>query len=428
MMRAEEIWGLRPAQFILPILIAVSITVPGPPHDLNPPPETKMRQPPPLTSREGWDRSVIRPSEVPRQTLALVSATDLPTAQQLANELARRHSLIVDSVNLLTTTEAALIGFRIPDARLPRVLVGALGREPSVIVADVNTIFETQSDLLSEKQYGLRLLQVDRLHPVLGGRGILVGIVDTEVDDAHENLRGAIDAQITDAEGAAQKSLGWHGTAVAGIIAARQDNGRGIRGVAPMARIIAIQACDPREADNARCEARRIIWGIDEALNRKARVINLSIAGPRNKLLTLIILRAIHVHNAAVVVAAGDSGPDGPPLYPAALPDVIGVGASDAEDRPYRQSNSGPYVSLLAPGVNILTTFPGNRYELATGTSFAAAHVSGAVALLMEADPGRAVDRLTRALIDGATPVGNGRGRVDICRSLAILGRQDACR
>jgi subtilisin family serine protease len=88
-----------------------------------------------------------------------------------------------------------------------------------------------------------------------------------------------------------------------------------------------------------------------------------------------------------LVAAAGNLGPKSPPLYPAADPHVIAVTATDESDKLFAQANQGPHVAVAAPGVNILEPAPNASYQLTTGTSVAAAHVSGVAALLIERDP-----------------------------------------
>ena len=115
----------------------------------------------------------------------------------------------------------------------------------------------------------------------------------------------------------------------------------------------------------------------------KARVINMSFAGPSDPMLRKA-LAAARAKGITLVAAAGNAGPKSPPLYPAADPNVIAVTAIDADDQLFSGANRGSYVTVAAPGVDILVPAPGGRYEVTTGTSVAAAHVTGLVALLVE--------------------------------------------
>lgn len=379
----------------------------------------------------GTDRnSAPRQGEASPQVVALLSVTDPVEAQRAADRLAGRHNLRVKALYPLFSLDATLVVFDILDHRSPETVVSLLMREAEVIDADVNIALEIQTDSLAQLQYAPKLLGAERVHPVLRGRDILVAIVDTGIDAGHESLRGVLAAQENLVEDDTQLSAGAHGTAEAGIIAARSDNEVGFVGMAPGARIVALRACIPTQpnAAEATCLAHRVARGIDMAVRYGGRILNLSLGGPPNRIVTRLVLQAMIVHGVAVVAAAGNNGPNGPSLYPAALPGVIAAGATDHRDAPYSRSNLGPYVSILAPGVDIMTTLPGDRYAFVTGTSYAAAHVSGALALLMEARGDLSVGDVVAALKKGARSVsGLNIGRVDLCGSLAGMGRPDIC-
>jgi subtilisin family serine protease len=112
----------------------------------------------------------------------------------------------------------------------------------------------------------------------------------------------------------------------------------------------------------------------------------MSFAGPDDPMLQLALQKA-HDKGVVLIAAAGNLGPKSAPLYPAADPNVIAVTATDAKDQLLPQANQGAYVAVAAPGVDILEPAPNGGYQLTTGTSVAAAHVSGIVALLIDHDP-----------------------------------------
>ena len=87
------------------------------------------------------------------------------------------------------------------------------------------------------------------------------------------------------------------------------------------------------------------------------------------------------------VAAAGNGGPDAKPAYPAAFADVIAVTATDSGDATFKSANHGSYIAVAAPGVDIISAAPNGAYDIASGTSMAAAHVSGIAALLLEKNP-----------------------------------------
>ena len=100
------------------------------------------------------------------------------------------------------------------------------------------------------------------------------------------------------------------------------------------------------------------------------------------------MLAAARTKGIVLIAAAGNAGPKSPPLYPAADANVIAVTATDAEDVCSLASNRGNHVAVSAPGVDILLPSPGAGYQVSSGTSFAAAHVSGIAALILERKPG----------------------------------------
>jgi subtilisin family serine protease len=129
--------------------------------------------------------------------------------------------------------------------------------------------------------------------------------------------------------------------------------------------------------------------------------MNMSFAGPVDPLLERIIKAAAN-KGAIFIAAAGNNGPKAAPVYPAAYPDVIAVTATDEDDKLYGKANRGDYVFIAAPGVDILAPAPKGRYELSSGTSMAAAHVSGVVALLLESDAKLSSEKIREILASTA--------------------------
>src|SRR4029077_9000524 len=129
--------------------------------------------------------------------------------------------------------------------------------------------------------------------------------------------------------------------------------------------------------------------GLDWASNQGVRIINMSFAGPKDPSLERA-LKAAYDKGIVLIAAAGNAGPKSPPLYPGADPNVIAVTATDADDKLFTGANRGKYISVSAPGVDILVPAPEGEYPITTGTSVEAAEVSGIVALLLEREPERA--------------------------------------
>src|SRR5262249_5978811 len=124
---------------------------------------------------------------------------------------------------------------------------------------------------------------------------------------------------------------------------------------------------------------RSLAW----AMPRGARIINMSFAGPRDPVIEQRLGVAAK-QGIVLIAAAGNDGPTAREAYPAAYPSVIAVTATDAEDKLFAKANRGRYVAVAAPGVDVLLPAPGAGYQMATGTSFSAAEVSGIAALMIE--------------------------------------------
>jgi subtilisin family serine protease len=226
------------------------------------------------------------------------------------------------------------------------------------------------------------------LHAIATGRNVVVAALDTGIDAAHPDLRGQALLTRNFIDGTAYAAEA-HGTAVAGIIAARTGDGIGIAGIAPRARLLALRACaQPERGGDPVCSSFSLAKALQFALESRARVFNLSLTGPSDRLLGRLL--DVARQRGAVVVAAIDlqAADDG---FPANHPGVLGV-AGIQSPRPL------PPGTLRAPERGIPAPEPGGGWDLVSGTSFAAAQVSGLVALLVELSPRADAAQLRAAL------------------------------
>jgi subtilisin family serine protease len=168
---------------------------------------------------------------------------------------------------------------------------------------------------------------------------------------------------------------------MAGAIAAHSK----LLGVAPKVKLLAVRAFSDT-GESAQSTTFSILKGLDWAASRNARIVNMSFAGPADVVLQEMLGKA-NARGIVLIAAVGNAGPRSPPLYPAADAGVIGVTATDAEDKLMPQANRGPQVALAAPGVEILAAAPNGAYQVTSGPSVAAAHASGVAALLPAAKP-----------------------------------------
>ncbi len=204
-------------------------------------------------------------------------------------------------------------------------------------------------------------------------------MIDSEVDAKHPDLDGSVVKSFDALGGDATPHL--HGTEMAGAIAAHGK----LMGIASGAQMLAVHAFDDNPGI-AKGNSFAIYKGLQWAADNNARIVNMSFAGPADPTLRRLIAAA-YDKGIVLIAAAGNAGPQSEPLYPAADPNVIAVTATDSDDHVFKMANRGRYIAVAAPGVDILALAPGGAYQLSTGTSIAAAHVSGIAALLLERKP-----------------------------------------
>jgi thermitase len=312
----------------------------------------------------------------------------------------------------------------IPRASLPRVTAAlrSSGAFSSVEEDAIATATEMPNDPLFASQWGaLQINSPEAWNDSSGSPSVLVAVLDTGVDATHPDLDGQLvpgydfvndDDTPSDDNG--------HGTAMTGIIAAKANNSIGIAGIAPASKVLPVKVLDATGSGLYSAIATGIIYAADQG----ARVINLSLAGTSSSDALQSAVDYARAHDVIVVAAAGNSGQNAP-LYPAALAGVVAVAATDQNERSAYFTNYGSWVSLSAPGVNIVTTTRDAGYAGTTGTSPATALTSGAFALLLAANPTmtgpEAVDRMTANAVDLGTAGWDpyfGYGRVDAYAAL----------
>jgi subtilisin family serine protease len=233
------------------------------------------------------------------------------------------------------------------------------------------------------------------LHRIATGRGVSVAVIDSKIETHHPDLKGQF-AAVQDFVSKRPSPPEQHGTGVAGVIAAKANNGIGIAGVAPSARLMALRACWQTGSGSANptlCNSLSLARALQYAIEHDAEVINLSLSGPPDPLLQKLI--DVALASRTIVVAAFDPNlPKGG--FPASQPGVIAVVEESLQSLPSQLYG--------APGRNVPTTQPGGKWNLVNGSSYAAAHVSGLIALVRDkrrpASPAIAIARSSKGAID----------------------------
>ena len=356
--------------------------------------------------------------------------------RRVARSLARAHGL-----RLLDDWPMPALGLdcfvmEAPSADLRAQLLAQLAADPRVESVEPMQAFRVLAaggDPLAATQPAMTDWHLRELHKLATGRHVTVAVLDTGVDATHPDLHGQPLQTRNFIDGNAYTGE-THGTAVAGIIAARADDGIGIAGIAPGVRLLGLRACSQVSRGGAACSSFSLAKALQFALEAKTQVFNLSLTGPRDRLLgrllDVALARGISVVGA-VDVQAADGG------FPASHPGVLAVaGLQRSQALP---SGALPAGVLRAPDRGIPAPRPGGGWDLVSGTSFAAAQVSGLVALLRELSPRLGATDLRAALSAPATsapmastPIGLGLApkrppSIDACAAVGRVAGRCAC-
>jgi subtilisin family serine protease len=357
--------------------------------------------------------------------------------------VAREHGLVAEARWSILPLELLCVQLRLPAGSDRAGLMARLQADPRVALVQPLNEFEALADPAppaaaaalgglatrptlpgfddpySALQHGFVAIGAPAAQRAGDGAGVRVAVVDTGVDAGHPDLAGRIAMQrdFVGAAGPAPASGGErHGTEVAGVIAAVAHNRIGIAGIAPRARLLAYRACWPVAAGGARCNSFTLAQALAAAIADGAQVLNLSLGGPADPLLERL-LREAQGRGIAVVAALPRSGRrEG---FPAGVAGVLAVGV--AEDAAPAAAVGGAV--LRAPGRDILTLQPEGGFGYASGSSLAAAHASGALALLRSLEPKLAVHEAERwwQAGDGVAAA------LDLCRAVQRLRPGHRC-
>lgn len=266
------------------------------------------------------------------------------------------------------------------------------------------------------------------------GTGVNVAIIDTGLASSntqvdHNVTKGAVFSSLT---GGYQEDVDGHGTMVASIIAAQGSNQNGMQGIAPDVNLMIYReaGCGSQATEDQMAQA------INQAVADGAKIINISQDGYQNDSALESAVKNAYNNNVLIVVASGNDGVDAPTdnatsygvdpkTYPASYaPDVLAVGAADANGQTPTFSETGSYVGVTAPGVQIGALFPDDKIEIDDGTSFAAPFVTGLAALILQRHPALSPSAVMQILEstasgDGSWNSTDGWGEVNVQAALA---------
>ncbi|MFN7724234.1 MAG: S8 family peptidase [Rubrivivax sp.] len=338
--------------------------------------------------------------------------------------VAREHGLQPLAAWPIDLLQLHCVTLLVPEGVSREALLETLQRDPRLALAQPLNSFDALSSPLPHYddpylplQRSLAQWGVLQAHRCTRGERVRVAVVDTGADTGHPDLQGLRFESSNFVDGDATLFRNdRHGTEVLGLMAARPGNARGIVGIAPEAHWLLLKACWQQADGRTVCNSFSLAQALAAAVAGGAQVINLSLAGPADPLLTRLVLAA----QARGVVVVAAQAPAGPAQgFPSAIPGVWVVG----DDRQAGADLPGA-ARLAAPAREVLTLTPGGRYDFGNGSSLAAAQVSGLAALLRSLRPQLTPEALVLALQQSATPAAGG----GVAQGLAAPRRLDACR
>jgi subtilisin family serine protease len=369
---------------------------------------------------------VARAGSTPRGYDAVATYGPSPAARQAMRALENDYGLREVSAWPIDPLHMHCAVLEVPDGTDRSTVLAAMVHDRRIRLAEPLQSFATRTQPYNDPyvglQRGFQQMDVAEAHPWSRGEGIKVAIIDTGADTEHPDLRGniAAAANFVDSDDR-QFRLDRHGTEIAGVIGAVANNGEGIVGIAPGARLLLFKACwqARSDADAARCNSFTLARAIVAAFDAHAQIINLSLAGPADPLLTDLIREGLR-RGVLFIGAAADMSEGNEGLLN--QPGVIEVASTG------KQSAVGS--ALYAPGREILTLLPGGHYDFASGDSMATAEISGVVALLLAKKASLSAEDAYRLLRDtSAHPGGDAGGGVfvDACAAMVSLVGHGYC-
>jgi subtilisin family serine protease len=312
------------------------------------------------------------------------------------NDITKKYNLITKSKTSLTSVKTAML---VADTKgkNPLHLSKTINKQEKEVASETNNTFKTAA-VSYRKGYPIHEMGISNIHKTTKGRGTTICMIDTPVDIFHPTLSGALIETLDLVKYQPNNSDAMlHGTSVAGVLVSQNS----FIGVAPKAKLYAIGAFSGTKDKPSQLEgtSSNIAKAIDSCIQHDVDIINLSFTGGRDSLVERLVKKAIK-KGIIVIAAGGNGGHTGSTIYPAQIKGVMATTAVGADNKLFEMADKGAYIDYAAPGVNILTIAPAGKYKIATGTSFASAHLSGLAALLRSKGHTDIDKMFSRAAID----------------------------
>jgi subtilisin family serine protease len=277
-------------------------------------------------------RSATSSNDLPKQMIGRQILVTLPEAlkpewQSIGEELAKQHGMQASGEFPLPSIGVDCLVYKVPEQQKLQQVIQQLRTDTRVVLAQENQVFEGiqsgESDSFASISYGPQLIHADAAHRIATGKGVRVAVVDTGAEKDHPDLKGRLLQTANYVDGGDRTfTRDRHGTAIAGVIGARANDGVGIYGVAPDAEVSVLKACWYPETTEAKaqCSSWSLAKAVDAAINNGARIINLSLAGSHDELLSKL-LETAYQRGINIVAAAMEMQEQ--PGFPAELPLAI---------------------------------------------------------------------------------------------------------
>ena len=259
----------------------------------------------------------------------------------------------------------------------------------------------TPNDKGFGSQYYLREINATKAWSTTVGNSLLVGILDTGVDQNHPDLAGKVTAGTDNPDYDLNDQIG-HGTEVAGIIAANTNNNLGIAGISWNTKVLSLRITD----DVGQARVSTVVKALEDAYNKGAKIVQISLSTNQFSHTLRDSIQQAQDRGILVVSTAGNTGVS-ELRYPAAFDGVIGVGATNQAKEIESYSTRGEHVDLVAPGTSVYTTSAYSSYETVTGTSFSSPQIAGAAALVWSIVPTLTNEEVSEILINSADDLGD---------------------
>ena len=321
-------------------------------------------------------------------------------SERLGNDIAEQYHLRKLTEWPMSEVDEHCVVFLVPPQLSVSEVMSTLQQDQRIDIVQNLQSFSTRAmpkeDPYQKLQTNLQRMEIDQIHAKATGKDVNITMIDTGVDLQHPDLDGQIERNENFAESFSTSfTQDQHGTAIAGIIVAKKANGTGIVGIAPDAKLTALKACWPKHPGSmeAVCNSYTLALAVNNAIKNGAKILNMSLTGPYDPLLALLINKAI---SKGIIVVASQTGSGlANENFPAMLAKVIAVQSL----RHSAEASNKAIQIIQAPGEHILTTLPYSTYDFISGSSMAAAEISGVIALLLEINPELSAEEIKAILL-----------------------------